>query len=53
MKLYGEKGLEVADIYLGRASAFCNMSLYDNFHKDMQQALKIYKGHSKSAPKIA
>jgi hypothetical protein len=53
LKLYGEKGIEVADIYLGRASAFSNLKLYDSFHKDMQQALKIYKGHSKSAPKIA
>ena len=28
LKLYGEKGLEVADIYLGRASAFSNLNQY-------------------------
>jgi len=28
LKLYGEKGIEVADIYLGRASAFCNLALF-------------------------
>lgn len=53
LKLYGEKGLEVADIYLGRASAFSNLNQYEHFHRDIQQALKIYKAHSKSAPKIA
>ena len=52
LKLYGQKGVEVADIYLNRASAFISLVQYDNFQKDIQNALKIYKGHSKSAPKI-
>lgn len=29
------------------------MNQYEQFHKDIQQALKIYKMHSRSAPKIA
>lgn len=53
LKLYGEKAQEVADIYLSRAIAFINLGRYDSFSKDIQQALKIYKMHSKSGPRIA
>ena len=53
LKFYGEKALEVADIYLNRASAFVSLTDYEKFEKDIQQAVKIYKTHSKSAPKIA
>ncbi len=38
---------------MNRASAFLNLNQFDQFHKDIQNALKIYKIHSKSAPKIA
>jgi hypothetical protein len=30
-----------------------NLGLYDQFHKDIQQALKIFKGYSKSGLRIA
>jgi hypothetical protein len=53
LKLYGEKAQEVADIFLSRASAFINLGKYDLFNKDIQNAVKIFKAHSKSGPKIA
>lgn len=53
LKLYGEKAQEVADIYLSRASSFVHLGQYEQFGKDIQQALKIYRAHSKSGPKIA
>jgi hypothetical protein len=53
LKLYGEKSIEVADIYLNMASAFANLNQYERFNRNIQQALQIYKAHSKCAPKIA
>lgn len=38
---------------MSRGSAFLNLGKYDFFSKDIQNALRIYKTHSKSGPKIA